>query len=95
MVELEESLGKHYEKLIEKDQIIEGLQIKLKEYLKKNNVIFDEKQAVYSLTKALREKDIIILNLKTQIKDMKDIERVKALEIDNLSRIADKHFESI
>ncbi len=95
IVELEEALGAQYEKLNEKDKLIDSLQVKLKEYLKKNNVVFDEKQAVVSLTKALREKDIMIINLKAQIKEMRDIDKVKALEIDNLSRIAEKHFDSI
>ncbi len=95
IVELEEALGAQYEKLSEKDKLIESLQVKLKEYLKKNNVVFDEKQAVVSLTKALREKDIMIINLKAQVKEMRDIDKVKALEIDNLSRIAEKHYDSI
>lgn len=95
IIELEEALNAQYEKLSEKDKLIENLQIKLKEYLKKNNIVFDEKQVVISLTKALRDKDIMIINLKGQIKEMRDIDKVKALEIDNLSRIAEKHFDSI
>jgi len=94
IAELEESLNSQYEKLNEKDKIIENLQGKLRDYLKKNNNIFDEKQAVYSVTKALRERDIMIINLKTQIRDMRDNDRVKALEIDNLSRIAEKQFDN-
>ena len=93
LIELEDSLISQYDKIIVKDKLIETLQIKLKEYLNKNHVIFDEKQAVYSLTQALREKDIMIINLKMQIREMRDT-GVKASNIDSLSRNADKHFDS-
>lgn len=89
-VELEENIMSFNNKLQEKEKINEQLVQKLKEYLKKSKNLFDEKQAVYSLTMALREKDIIILNLKNSLKDCKDMDKVRSYEIDNLSRMFDR-----
>ena len=89
-VELEENIMSINNKLQEKEKINEQLVQKLKDYLKKTKGLFDEKQAVYSLTMALREKDIIILNLKNNLKDCKDMDKVRSYELDNLSRMIDR-----
>ncbi len=89
-VELEENILSMNNKLQEKEKINEQLVQKLKDYLKKTKGLFDEKTAVHSLTMALREKDIIILNLKNSLKDCKDIDKVRSYELDNLSRIIDR-----
>jgi chromosome segregation ATPase len=90
IVSLEEQILSLNNRLAEKDKQIENLNNKLKEYLKKTNLVFDEREAINSLSNAMREKDIIILNLKNQIREMRDMEKVKNYELDNLSRILDK-----
>jgi hypothetical protein len=90
IVSLEEQILSLNNRLAEKDKQIENLNLKLKEYLKKTNLVFDEREAIHSLSNAMREKDIIILNLKNQVREMRDMEKVKNYELDNLSRILDK-----
>ena len=43
-----------------------------------------------SLTMALREKDIQLLNLKNSLKEQRDMDKVRSYEIDNLSRMFDR-----
>lgn len=90
IIELEETIISLNNRLTEKDKQIEQLNNKLKEFLKRTNMVFDEKQAITSLSQAMREKDIVIINLRNQIRDMRDIEKVKNNEIDNLSRIVER-----
>lgn len=47
------------------------MSFKLKEYMDKGNlIIFDEKSTIINLSKALREKDSLILSLKKQVNEM-------------------------
>ena len=89
-IELEENIMSFNNKLLEKEKINEQLVGKLKDYIKKSKNLFDEKQAVYSLTMALREKDIQLLNLKNSLKEQRDMDKVRSYEIDNLSRMFDR-----
>ena len=91
IIELEETIITLNSRLTDKDRQIEQISNKLKEYLKRTGIIFDERQAINSLSQVMREKDIMIINLKNQMRDLRDFEKVKSNEIDNLSRIVDKH----
>ncbi len=67
IVEIEESFLDLNLRIEEKQAQIERLNNKLNEYLKQNNKIFDESEAIHSISKALNEKDIIIVSLRNQI----------------------------
>ncbi len=67
----------------------------MRDYIKKANILFDEREAIKSISNILREKDIQILNLKNHLKEISELEKVKNSEIDNLSRIGEKQSEII
>ena len=66
-VELEELIISLKEKLIEKEKMINILNSKLKESIKKSGHSFDERQAIASLSLVIKERDTIILNLKNEL----------------------------
>jgi hypothetical protein len=70
IVEIEESFLDLNLRISEKEAHIERLNRKLNEYLKKNNLLFDESEAINSISKALSEKDIAIVNLRNQLKEV-------------------------
>jgi hypothetical protein len=57
-----------------KNLIVESLNLKIKDILAKPNYIFDEKQACFALSQASKEKDVLILDLKKALRDMKERE---------------------
>lgn len=72
LADLEKTISEDNKELAEKDNIINQLKSNIQEILKRPNFIFDEKQAIYSLTQALREKDVLILDLKKALRDIKE-----------------------
>ncbi len=72
IAELEKTITENHKEFADKNNLIEQLKAKIQEILKRPNYIFDEKQAVYSLTQAMREKDVLILDLKKAIRDGKE-----------------------
>ncbi len=72
IAELEILIEEDNKEIAKKNQHIEILRSKIKEILAKPNYIFDEKQAVLSLSQAMREKDVLILDLKKALRDLKE-----------------------
>jgi hypothetical protein len=72
IAELEKTISEDCILLAGKNNYIEQLKSKIQEILKKPNFIFDENQAVHSLTQAMREKDVLILDLKKALRDFKE-----------------------
>lgn len=72
IADMEKTILEDNKEIGEKNILIEQLKSKIQEILKRPNYIFDEKQAVYSLTQAMREKDVLILDLKKTFRDMKE-----------------------
>ena len=67
IVELEESIILSRNECYNKDKIIDGLNNKLKTYFNNKDInIINENEMFSSLTKAIREKDLQIINLKAQ-----------------------------
>ena len=52
-----------------KEKIVKELESQLKDTIKRNNMNFDDKQIVNSISQKLKEKDNVIQNLKYQIKN--------------------------
>jgi len=84
---LKESFVNILNELKKKDKLVQDLQIKLKDVIKRNNNNFDENQIVSSISQKLKEKDNIIENLKNQINKNKkfDVEDSK-LKIENIRK---------
>ena len=84
---LKESFVNILNELKKKDKLVQDLQIKLKDVIKRNNNNFDENQIVSSISQKLKEKDNIIENLKNQINTNKkfDVEDSK-LKIENIRK---------
>ena len=84
---LKESFVNILNELKKKDKLVQDLQIKLKDVIKRNNNNFDENQIVSSISQKLKEKDNIIENLKNQINTNKkfDVENSK-LKIENIRK---------
>ena len=84
---LKESFVNILNELKKKDLLVQDLQIKLKDVIKRNNNNFDENQIVSSISQKLKEKDNIIENLKNQINKNKkfDVEDSK-LKIENIRK---------
>ena len=84
---LKESFVNILNELKKKDKLVQDLQIKLKDVIKRNNNNFDENQIVSSISQKLKEKDNIIENLKNQINTNKkfDVEDSK-LRIENIRK---------
>jgi len=72
IAELEKTIYEDCIQLAEKNNYIEQLKSKIQEILKKPNFMFDEHQAIDSLTQAMREKDVLILDLKKAVRDFKE-----------------------
>jgi pSer/pThr/pTyr-binding forkhead associated (FHA) protein len=96
IAELEQQIISSNEKICEKEKKIESLMIKFKEFSKKTNMVFDEREIVTSLSNALKERDLIIISLKNQLRDIKEVQKVKNVEIENLNRQLERsdHIES-
>lgn len=78
---------------LEKKTILDKLEVvshKLKQYIENKDVaIFDEKSVIISLTKALREKDLQIISLKNQAKQLagnNSIDNIRNPQVFNDSR---------
>ena len=84
---LKESFVNILNELKKKDKLVQDLQIKLKDVIKRNNNNFDENQIVSSISQKLKEKDNIIENLKNQINTNKkfDVEDSK-LKIEKIRK---------
>jgi hypothetical protein len=94
IVELEEMILNLNENLMTKNKVIDDLNLKMKNYIKQSNMLFDERQAIISLSLALREKEVMILNLKNNVRDMKDNEKIKNYELSNLNKIIENQGDS-
>jgi hypothetical protein len=68
IIELEELILSLKERLNEREAMVSDLTQKLKDAVNKSTYIFDEKQAIGSLSTAMKEKDMIIFNLKNELK---------------------------
>jgi hypothetical protein len=94
LIELEELVVSLREKLNEKEKIVGELSQKLKDAINKSTYIFDERQAISSLSTAMKEKDMIIYNLKNELKSVikdcetkkfdNNINSIKAIEPSNI-----------
>lgn len=91
--ELEKIISELSIEVAEKNNLIEQLKFKIQDILKKPNFLFDERQGIYSLTQAMREKDILILDLKKALRDIKE-NNYKSELIRN-ERIKDIHSDDI
>ena len=90
IVEIEESFLDLNLKIEEKETQIERLNNKIDEYLKQNNKIFDESEAINSISKALNEKDMIIISLRNQIQE-NNIFKINSNEIQkNYEKLSDE-----
>ena len=83
--DLEFIISENNKIISEKNTQIENLTGKIKEILNKPNFIFDEKQACFSMSQAMREKDVLILDLKKAIRNM--LENENRFKIDDSSPI--------
>jgi hypothetical protein len=79
IIDLEETILIMEKTIEEKEQIVESLKSKYKEVVIKSNSVFDEKQAIVSLSQTMRNKDIEILNLKNQMKNIKSNDNTKIM----------------
>ena len=84
---LKESFVNILNELKKKDKLVQDLQIKLKDVIKRNNNNFDENQIVSSISQKLKEKDNIIENLKNQINTNKKFDGEDSkLKIENIRK---------
>ena len=74
ITDLENIVSDCNKEISNKNAFIESLNIKIKDILGKPNFIFDEKQACFALSQASKEKDVLILDLKKALRDMKERE---------------------
>ncbi len=65
-IELEELVTSLKHKVSEKDNALQQMSIKMKEYIKKNATSFNESEAIAKLSFALKERDVIIMKLRNQ-----------------------------
>jgi hypothetical protein len=85
LIELEDLVVSLREKLLEKEGVVSELAQKLKDAVNKSTYIFDERQAISSLSTAMKEKDMIIFNLKNELKSViKDCENKKTDNVNNI-----------
>lgn len=92
--ELESIIEEDNKEIAKKNNQVEILNSKIKEILNKPNFIFDEKQAVYSLSQAMREKDVLILDLKKALRDIKEKYKLKVNREENFERSYSKYDQS-
>ena len=84
---LKESFVNILNELKKKDKLVQDLQIKLKDVIKRNNNNFDENQIVSSISQKLKENDNIIENLKNQINTNKKFDGEDSkLKIENIRK---------
>lgn len=83
IADLEQVIADTNREISNKDAQIEILNNKIKDILSKPNYIFDEKQACFSLSQAMREKDVLILDLKKALRDIRELDYKTKMD-DNL-----------
>jgi predicted RNase H-like nuclease (RuvC/YqgF family) len=70
ILELENLIISMKDRLGDREATVHELSGKLKEAVNKSTYIFDERQAISSLSTAMKEKDMIIFNLKNELKSV-------------------------